>query len=203
MGERFRAGAQALAEQFDQLLPSSLRAGIEAQAQDFARRGAPVPIAMRIASLAALASAPDIVLVTEATKGKFADVAATFFAIDARFGLGALVARARRIAAPDYYDGLARDRSLTVIETAWRNMASSASMSGAGAGLAALETWLAQREAQVTRLSALLADMSGSDLTLSRLAVAAAMLEEVAGSWIPPGSTQVESLIPGISRARA
>ena len=181
-GARFRNGVQALAAQLDSILPASLRASIEAVSRGLAARGAPAALAARIASLSALAAAPAITLVAERAGRPFEEVAAAFFAVDEKFGLGALLARAKSVVLADHYDRLARDRAVASIEEGRREVAAMVvGLDHDGDLAAAVEASLRGRESIAAQLTALGAEVGAKAVTLSKLTVAAALLGELAG----------------------
>ena len=67
-------------------------------------------LARRLATLPALASAPDIVMVADRTGQDIAEVAATYFATEAFFRLDAIVGAAHGIVISDYFDRLRSTR---------------------------------------------------------------------------------------------
>jgi glutamate dehydrogenase len=140
--------------------------------------GVPEELARRLASLPALAAAPDIVLVAERTRQNIAEVAATYFAAEAFFRLDRIASAARGIKVSDYFDRLALDRALDSIGDAERRLA--AAMAGNGsAGVEAVTAWVAPRKAEVDRIRASVHEIANSGLTLSKLTVAASLLGDL------------------------
>ncbi len=78
--------------------------------------------ARRLASLAALVSAPDIVRVAEASGRPVEDVAATHFALEHAFRLDALAAAARTVPVADTFDRVALERAVAGIAAAHRKL---------------------------------------------------------------------------------
>ena len=124
--------------------------------------GVPEELARRIAEPAALAAAPDIVLVADRTgqndrrgrrhlfRGREPSSAST-------------ASRARRAPSrsSDYFDRLALDRALDSIGDAERRLA--AAMAGNGAsGAAAVEAWVAARKHEVERIRTSVHEIAGS-----------------------------------------
>ena len=85
---------------------------------------------------------------------------------------------APEIAAADYFDRLALDRARDVIGDAKRKLTAAVLESGAW-GAAAVAAWAATRKAEVERVRAATGAMASSGLTVSKLAVAASMLEDL------------------------
>ncbi len=117
---------------------------------------------------AALAAAPDIVLVADRTGKPVAEVAATYFAAGAFFRLDRIAGAARNIPIADYFDRLALDRARDSIGDAERRL--TAAMVGNGAaGGGAVEAWVEPRKAEVERIRCAIHEIAGSGLTLSKL----------------------------------
>jgi glutamate dehydrogenase len=141
----------------------------------------PSELAHTIADLPALATAPDIVMVADRTKKSVEAVAATYFAAQAYFRLDRLIAAARAIPISDYFDRLALDRAVDSIGEAERRI--TAEMVATGAlGATTIEAWVTPRQADVERIRSAIQAIAGSGLTLSKLAVAASLLGDLAKS---------------------
>jgi glutamate dehydrogenase len=145
--------------------------------KDLTGKGVPDDLATEIASLPALAAAPDITGVADATGRPFADVAATYFAAGAFFRLDRLIEQARGVAITDYFDRLAVDRALDQIAESQRRLAGEMAATGTGAG--ALEAWVKPRAATVERIRGAIHEIAGSGLTISKLTVAASLLGDL------------------------
>ena len=144
--------------------------------QQLAAAGVPDALATRVADLRPLIAAPDIVLVADRSRNPINRVAATYFAVTAFFGIERLTGA--EIAAADYFDRLALDRARDVIGDAKRKLTAAVLESGAW-GAAAVAAWAATRKAEVERVRAATGAMASSGLTVSKLAVAASMLEDL------------------------
>src|SRR5690606_5572421 len=83
----------------------------QARAAELAEAGVPRDLALWLASLPALESAPDIVLVAEQSGCSIADAAATLFAADEQLSLDRIRAAAATIEASDHYERTALDRA--------------------------------------------------------------------------------------------
>jgi len=89
------------------------------------------------------------------------------------------VAQARAIAVSDYFDRLALDRALDAIGDSERRLTAQMVAEGA-AGQAAIEEWAKPHQAQVERVREQVLQIAESGLTLSKLAVAASLLSDLA-----------------------
>src|SRR5262249_16352964 len=106
-------------------------------------------------------------------------VAATYFAAQAFFRLDRIEHAARAISVADYFDRLSLDRSVDSIGEAVRQL--TAAMVGTGAvGGAAVGGWGKARKSEVERIRGSIHQIAGSGLTLSKLAVAASLLGDLA-----------------------
>jgi glutamate dehydrogenase len=171
-------GIAAVEAALDEALPEAAATARAARTAELAKAGVPEALARRIASLPALASAPDIVMVADRAGQAVATVAATFFAAEAFFRLDHIANAARGIVISDYFDRLALDRALDSIGDAERRL--TAAMAGNGAaGAAAVEAWVGPRKAEVDRIRLSVNEIANSGLTLSKLSVAASLLGDL------------------------
>ncbi len=132
---------------------------------ELAKAGVPDDLARRIASLAVLKAAPDIVLVADRAKKPVGEVTATYFATEAFFQLDRVAGAVPGIVVSDYFDRLALDRALDSIGDAERRL--TAAMVGNGvAGAGAVDEWIKPRQAEVERIRAAIHEIAGSGLTL-------------------------------------
>jgi glutamate dehydrogenase len=175
---QYRDGIAAVEAALDKALPDEAQAARSARAAELTKAGVPEALARRLANLPALASATDIVQVAERAKQDIAAVTATYFAAEAFFRLDRIAGAARDIKVDDYYDRLALGRALDSIGDAERRLA--AAMAGNGApGSAAVEAWVAPRQAEVERIRASVHEIANSGLTLSKLSVTASLLGDL------------------------
>jgi glutamate dehydrogenase len=159
-------------------LPEAATSARQARAAELTKDGVPEALARRIATLPALAHAPDIVMVADRTGQNIAAVTATYFATEAFFRLDRIASAARGIVISDYFDRLALDRALDSIGDAERRL--TAAMAGNGiAGAPAVEAWIAPRKAEVDRIRMSVHEIANSGLTLSKLSVAASLLGDL------------------------
>ena len=187
---RHREGVLALSEALDTILPEGALQARKVRAQALTSAGVPEGLAQRIADIADIAVAPDVVLVAGRTGQPIRSVAATLFAVRDHFKLGQLAAEAGGIAVSDYFDRLALDRALDGIGDAERRLTAQMVAEGA-AGAAAVEAWTAPHKAQVQRVREQVLQIAESGLTLSKLAVAASLLGDLARKLkSPPQSPQ-------------
>src|SRR5262249_34905966 len=128
--EHYHEGIETIAARLDLLLPQDARQARAARATSLISAGVPEELARRIASLPALASAPDIVSIADRTGKQVGDVAATYYAAGAFFQLDKIASAARGIQVTDYFDRLALDRALDSIGEAERRL--TAQMGGHG-----------------------------------------------------------------------
>jgi glutamate dehydrogenase len=161
-------------------LPDTIGADLELAARASMNAGVPEAISTRIAALPLLADAADIHLVAEKAGTKFARAAATYIMVGEHFRIGRIEHAARRLPIADYYDGLALDRALQRLAEAHRAIAAEALAENASHA-APFAKWLDGRRAAVERIVARVGQITeGDELTVSRVAVAANLLAELA-----------------------
>jgi glutamate dehydrogenase len=174
----YRDGIAAVEAALDRALSGDALSARAARRQELAQAGVPDELAARIANLAALTAAPDIVLVADRTGKAVGEVAATYFATGAFFDLDRIASAAGKIPVGDYFDRLALDRARDSIGDAERRL--TAAMVGNGAaGADAVAAWVAPRKGEVERIRGAIHEIANSGLTLSKLAVAASLLGDL------------------------
>jgi glutamate dehydrogenase len=176
---RYSAGIAALAEGLEDALSATALAALRARADALCAQGTPSELARRIAALPILLAGPDVVLVAARTGHPIAEIAATHFAVDDAFRLGALAEAARSVEVTDYFDRLALDRAVDGIAAAHRRLTAEVVAHG-GHGSDAVAAWSAARGADVTRIRSGVESIVASGLTLSKLTVAASLLGDLA-----------------------
>ena len=175
----YRDGVAAVAAALDGALSQDIRTARAARRDELAAAGVPDALAGRLADLRALAVAPDIILVADRTGKPIGEVAATYFAAGTFFRLDRIASAASAIPVVDYFDRLALDRARDTIGDAERRL--TAAMVGNGiSGTAAVEAWIAPRKNEVERIRMAIHEIANSGLTLSKLAVAASLLADLA-----------------------
>ena len=177
----YRNGIAEVADVLESALSAEGLSVLAASRAKLVAAGVPEVLAGRVADLASLIHAPDIVLVADRTGKPIGEVAATYFAAGAFFRLDRIAAAAANIQVSDYFDRLALDRARDSIGNAERRL--TAAMVGHGAagaaGAAAVEAWVAARRSEVERIRGAIDEIANSGLTLSKLTVAASLLGDL------------------------
>jgi glutamate dehydrogenase len=179
-----RACAEAvrdLAAALPGLLPEGDREGLLAEAARRRAQGVPEDLALRVAALPALASAPEIGRIAARLGLPATEAAAVHFALGRRFGLDWLRERARGLKADNHWqrqavsaivdDLFALQGSLTtrVLESA-----------GGAGGDAAIDAWAASRPGPLERVRQLLAELrAAGQVDLAMLGVATRQLRGI------------------------
>ncbi len=180
----YRDGIAQVESALDSALSKQAAAARVARTEALLKAGVPDALARRMANLAVLKAAPDIVLVADRAKKPVSEVTATYFATESFFQLDRVTHAAAGIAVSDYFDRLALDRALDSIGDAERRLTAAMVGNGkAGEGLAgagAVEEWVKPRRTEVERIRAAIHEIAGSGLTLSKLSVAASLLGDLA-----------------------
>ncbi len=177
---RFGPSIREIAAGLDKTLPDDVQAGRSKRRQDLIDAGVPGELAIELADLDALVSAPDIVTVAERTGRTIGEAATTFFAAEANFRLDRLIAAARSVSANDNYERLAIDRAVDQIAAAERRLAADMLATGQ-CGQQAAGDWLAAHP-EATRIRRSVEEIAASGLTLAKLTVAANMLGDMVKS---------------------
>jgi glutamate dehydrogenase len=176
--EHYRNGIAAVAAALDHTLSVVAAKARASRAAELAAAGVPQTLAVTMASLPALTSAPDITMVADRTGAPISEVMATYFAAESYFGLDRITRAARDIKVADYFDRLALDRALDAIGDVERRL--TAAMSGTGvAGIAAVERWVAARKGDADRIRASIEDIANTGLSLAKLSLIASLLSDL------------------------
>jgi glutamate dehydrogenase len=175
----YSRGIAAVAATLGEALPPDFAAARDARRRELIAAAVPEEIATRMADLRALSSAPDIVLVADRTGRPIGEVAATYFAAAAFFGLDRLTAAAAGIAVLDHFDSLALDCAWDLIGDAERRLTAAMVATGKS-GTPALEAWLASRKGEPKRVRLAIREVVGSGLNVSKFTVAASLLADLA-----------------------
>jgi glutamate dehydrogenase len=171
----FRPGVASLAERIADILPEPERAELARSRDALIAKGVPAGLALAAARLDFLTSAVDIVRLGAGHSLGLVEIARRFYAIGLRFGLDALRALARRLAAETVWQKLAVD---ALIEDFYARQTELTAQALAAGG--ALEPWLDARAATLARLDALLRDIAAAPAPdLSMLTVASRALRAV------------------------
>nr|WP_321524205.1 NAD-glutamate dehydrogenase [uncultured Cohaesibacter sp.] len=176
----YRKGISELSQSLDQYLPAYLGELVEKESRKFEQHDIPADLAAKIARLFLIADIPDMVLIAERSHHSLSEVAAAYFAVAGQFNIGRIDALAENLDVSDYYEGLALDRVRDSISAAHNQMTAYV-LSLATEDKSGMEIWLEQESAAIQRtVKAVNAITESDDLTVSKFAVAAGLLSDLA-----------------------
>ncbi len=178
--DHYRKATARLTRDLAKVVPAEASERIAASRDELVAAGLPEDLATRAAGAQWLSRAPDIVLVSDRTGKPLNAVAETFFAFSAHFRVDDLTGTTRTLTAVDYYDRLALNRTLDLIHEAQRKLVAEVLATGKK-GKPALDAWIAARGESVTRMAGAIADIERGPMSLSRLAVAASLFNDLTG----------------------
>ena len=162
-----------------QVVPPFIAQAVADQAVTFIEGGAPRDLSRRVAELSALTLGSDIVLVAERQGAGVAEATDAYFRIVTLFGLGRITEQGTVLALPDRFDRMARDRALTNLMRAVRDLTETVLTTGEGTIEERFALWHDTRRAEIDRIVAMVTDLLAGDLTVSRLSVAAGLLSDL------------------------
>ena len=140
--------------------------------------GVPDALATRIAFLHALARSSDVILIAHRAERGVAEAAKSYFAIADRFGFSRIDQMIEEIAAADYYESLALQKTRDSLETAHRELARNLLVNGGAGDVASWEEKSGERIGAVAgQVEKILADRRPS---MAKVTVAASLLSELA-----------------------
>jgi glutamate dehydrogenase len=174
----YRAGIEETEKKLDAILPADARESFESRAAALVSARVPAALARRIARLPLLAAATDVILIADQAKKPVEDAVESYFAAREFLRLDSLVKAAHDIDAPDRFDRLALDRALDQIAASERRLAATMLASGKK-GKDALNAWIEPRRGEAERVRARIQEIAGSGFTLSKLTVAASLVEDL------------------------
>jgi glutamate dehydrogenase len=177
---RYAEGVTDVQGLLSPLLPPGLERAVASRAEVFVKGGASAIIARRIAELQALSFATDIVSVAGRADAPISVATGAFFGVLELFGLPAVIEAAGRLALSDRFDRMALDRALANLLRAQRDLTVDVLETGKGDVGARLAAWQQLHAETVERVKSAVADLTAGDLTVSRLAVAAGLLADLA-----------------------
>lgn len=172
---RFRGTVERLSPRLETFLSEQQVEVLKAETNRLVDAGVPIMIAARIARLIGEMVIPDIVLVSEKAGRDVDEVAASYFRVAEHFKFGAIDELAREYDIRDYYDGLALDRSRSVLAEALRNLTAQALDGENG-----FDGWLERNGGKAERTQKATNEILEKDLSVSKFSVAAGMLAELA-----------------------
>jgi glutamate dehydrogenase len=178
--DTYSKGIETIRSMLDQVLPAFVAKSVSDQAQGFKDGGTPEELAKRIAQLSALTLTTEVVLISERVKIPIQDAAKTYFAVLETFQLGRITEQVHTIEVKDYYDRMALDRAIANLMRAQRDITLdvlSFDSSDVETGLAA---WHEARRDDIERSREMVANITESTLSVSRLSVAAGLLSDLA-----------------------
>jgi glutamate dehydrogenase len=177
--EHYRSGIEKVGAVLDEALPAEQQAARSARAADLIAANVPETLAKRLASLAELTAAPDIVQVADQTKRPIEAVTGAYFAVGAFFRVDRIINAARGIELADHFDRLALDRAFVELASSQRGLTAEV-LQGGLAGEAALKAWVEKRGRDAERVRGSVQEIASSGLSLSKLAVAVGLLADLA-----------------------
>ncbi|TXN84296.1 NAD-glutamate dehydrogenase [Methylobacterium sp. WL8] len=176
---RYRDGIGAVLAALPGVLGADANAAIERRRAELVGQGMDDEPALRLASLRALTSAPDIVRVAGTSGRPVAEIAATHFALEREFSLDALAAAARAAPVSDTFDRVALERAVAGISSAHRQLTSEV-VDDIGPGPEAVAAWGKARGPALARIRGAVDAIAASGLTVSKATVAASLLGDLA-----------------------
>jgi len=178
--ETYSKGTEIVRSMFDEVLPAFVAKSVSDQAQGFKDGGTPDDLAKRIAQLSALTLATEVVLVSERAEISVEDAAKTYFAVLETFQLGHITEQVQSIEVKDYYDRMALDRAIANLMRAQRDITLDVLSFGSADVETGLAAWHEARHDDIERSREMVANITESTLSVSRLSVAAGLLSDLA-----------------------
>ncbi|KXF76484.1 NAD-glutamate dehydrogenase [Paramesorhizobium deserti] len=172
---------RVLEPRLGKLMPEFMAGVIADDTARFTEKGAPADLAARLARLQIASVVPDIALIAYRSKSDLIAAAKAYFTITEAFRIARIEEAARAIPITDYYDGMALARANDTIAQATRAI-TIAALTRFGEEKNPAAIWLDSGSMQVEAIRQRMTVLAeGGDLTVSRLAVAAGLMSDLAG----------------------
>ncbi|THF57298.1 NAD-glutamate dehydrogenase [Ollibium composti] len=173
---------KALEPRLASLLPAYSRQRLDEHRLELAAAGAPEKLAERLALCEPAALIPDIAAAARLAGADIVAAAKAFFAAGEAFRIPRIEEAVGTISASDYYDQLALARAADTIGSARRGIAVAA-LTAHGTAADPVAAWLEAGGERVGRIRERLQALTeGGDLTVSRLSVAAGLMNDLTGA---------------------
>ncbi|QDC01411.1 NAD-glutamate dehydrogenase [Mesorhizobium sp. 8] len=170
---------KALEPKLASLLPAYSRQRLDEHRLELAAAGAPEKLAERLALCEPAALIPDIAAAARLAGADIVAAAKAFFAAGEAFRIPRIEEAVGTISASDYYDQLALARAADTIGSARRGIAVAA-LTAHGTAADPVAAWLEAGGERVARIRERLQALTeGGDLTVSRLSVAAGLMNDL------------------------
>ncbi|NGO65224.1 NAD-glutamate dehydrogenase [Rhizobium daejeonense] len=177
---RLKTAVKACEKALSSTLPAQLKQQFEAETAELTDAGVPADVAADVVKLQALLLVPEVMQIAERTGAPLARAIEGYFAVSEIFRIDRILALGARVVTNDHYDSLALFRSLDQIGAARREIVISALTSHAGEKQP-VQAWHAADLQRINRLGAeLLALSEGAEASLSKIAVAAGLVSDLA-----------------------
>lgn len=165
--ETYRPAISDILKNLDSMINQTARENRDSKMNSFVERKVPKELAIKIASLDALASAPDIVLVAQKTGIPTSMVGQVYFEIGDRFKIGWLRLEARKLFSDSHWDNMAlktlvgtfydKQMKLTedVLQTAYNKDSYELT----------IDKWFTDKKKSITRYNNFMQDLKAQDRT--------------------------------------
>lgn len=185
LGEEVARLSQArtkLEPQLRNMVPEYLQNWVQERYTAFKKDGLSDAVSKRLAVLPITTMTPDILAIADKTNNEIDNAAWACFAVTSTFKIGRLEHLAQQLDTDDYFDGLAQTRALDTINSARNAITTAALWENKSEPKAAVDAWVDANRTRIGRVQERIDDLtSQSELTVSRLTVAAGLLADLVG----------------------
>jgi glutamate dehydrogenase len=178
--EDYRNGLAVLTAHLDELQDTQQKSQLHTAISELAETGVPEDLARRIAGLAGLSAAPDIIALARKLKRPEIDIGRLYFQIGSELRLDELRTASEALGRTDHYARLAVNSTLDTISGAQRSLVEKVYEVATG-GVPDFAVWRSQHQTAFYRARKSLDEiLTGGELTLAQLTVAVAHLRDLA-----------------------
>jgi glutamate dehydrogenase len=163
--ETYKPAIADMLANFDSMVNKTVRDSRDAKMNSFIERKVPKDLAQKIASLEALSSGPDIVLVAQKTKLPASVVGQVYFEVGDKFKIGWLRTEARKLLSDSHWDNLAVKTLIGTFFDKQMKLAEDVLQKGCDKNSCeiTLNKWIEEKKKSITRYSNFIQDLKSQE----------------------------------------
>ena len=172
--KEFSAGIRNYASSYEAMISETIAESTKERTASLTSHKVPAELAAEIALLDIMASAPDVVIVSNESKGKIAKVGELYYQLGAMLRLDWLRSQASKVVITSHWEGLAVSSIVGSLFDEQRRLTASVAEKGK------VEDWKSEHTADIERFIAFMDDLKASEaITLPKLIIAEKKVKEI------------------------
>lgn len=172
--KEFSAGIKNYAMSYESIISDAIAEAYKERTATLAAQKVPADVATQLAMLDIMASAPDVVLVSNESKGKMAKIGELYYQLGAMLRLDWLRSQSSKIVVTSHWESLAVSSIVGSLFDEQRRLTASVAEKGK------LEDWKSEHTTDIDRFIAFMDDLKTSEaITLPKLIIAEKKVKEI------------------------